>query len=569
MRFQTFPINEQIGLEASLDYLETLLAHDSTGFAFLDRDLRFIRVSDQMCAIQDRPADAFLGRSAMDVIHVDQWPRRKAILDKALAGEATLDARLAPISEPMMDTRRHVLASYYPVTSSESVIGVAVTIRDITDQILAETKIKQQALAFENTSDALLITDLAGRILHVNEAFIHLIGYSREESVGLTTDLLHHPVGSDVLVADILAGLERDGRWSGNVPLIHKDGSVRHSETTIAALLDEDGVLIGAINACRDVTSRIRNSEILRETQARKDAILDAALDAIITIDQQELVVEWNPAAEQTFGWSRNEALGQPLSSLIIPERLRGAHERGIEKYLKTGEGPALFQRIEVPALRRDGTEFAAELTALPINLEGRSLFTAFVRDISDRKQAEAALEAAVARQKTLLRDVLVSVTEGKLHLLDNETQLPAPLTPVGETIVLTADDGLRELRAISLEAARAAGRVSERQYDLMTAASEAGMNAVVHAGGGSAGIGVGADGAIQIRVMDHGTGIALEDLPQATLSRGFSTKATLGHGLKMMLETIDRLYLLTGPGGTTVVLEQYAERPIPRWLTL
>ena len=71
----------------------------------------------------------------------------------------------------------------------------------------------------------------------------------------------------------------------------------------------------------------------------------------------------------------------------------------------------------------------------------------------------------------------------------------------------------------------------------------------------------------VQVRVEDHGTGISMENLPRAALSRGFSTKATLGHGLKMMLQTADRVYLLTGPGGTTVVLEQERERPVPNWL--
>ena len=75
-------------------------------------------------------------------------------------------------------------------------------------------------------------------------------------------------------------------------------------------------------------------------------------------------------------------------------------------------------------------------------------------------------------------------------------------------------------------------------------------MNAVVHAGGGTGRVSVGADGTVQVRVEDHGAGIAMENLPRATLARGFSTKATLGHGLKMMLETVDRLYLLTARQG-------------------
>jgi anti-sigma regulatory factor (Ser/Thr protein kinase) len=106
------------------------------------------------------------------------------------------------------------------------------------------------------------------------------------------------------------------------------------------------------------------------------------------------------------------------------------------------------------------------------------------------------------------------------------------------------------------------------RTFDTLTAASEAGMNAIVHAGSGVATVYTDSVGHMQIRIEDRGAGISFDDLPKATLSRGFSTKASLGHGLKMILETIDRLYLLTGPDGTTVVLEQDRAAPEPIWLS-
>ena len=187
--------------------------------------------------------------------------------------------------------------------------------------------------------------------------------------------------------------------------------------------------------------------------------------------------------------------------------------------------------------------------------------------DVTERRAMEAAREALLAQQGVFLRDVLSSVTEGKLLLSTSPAHLPPPLPPVGEVVALTRDGGLRALRLLAQKAAQDAGHSEERQFDLITAVSEAGMNAILHGGGGSGQVSVGADGTVQVRVEDHGGGIAMENLPRATLSRGFSTKATLGHGLKMMLETADRLYLLTGAGGTTVVLEQDRDRPLPAWL--
>ena len=145
----------------------------------------------------------------------------------------------------------------------------------------------------------------------------------------------------------------------------------------------------------RSLAERAQGERALRESQAVNTALLESSLDCIITIDEQERVMEWNPAAEKTFGYPRSLALGCCLSDLIIPEGLREAHRRGIAHFLTTGEGPVLNQRIEVPAIRADGAEFVAELTALPIRLDDRFLFTAYIRDITERKQSEEALRRA------------------------------------------------------------------------------------------------------------------------------------------------------------------------------
>jgi anti-sigma regulatory factor (Ser/Thr protein kinase) len=117
------------------------------------------------------------------------------------------------------------------------------------------------------------------------------------------------------------------------------------------------------------------------------------------------------------------------------------------------------------------------------------------------------------------------------------------------------------------LEACRAAGFDEGRAHDLMTAASESAMNALVHAGGGTVTVGTAKAGTVQVRVEDGGGGIALDSLHRATLEKGFTTAGSMGYGFFMMLQTCDRIHLLTGPGGTTVVLEQDAvadETPYP-----
>ena len=116
---------------------------------------------------------------------------------------------------------------------------------------------------------------------------------------------------------------------------------------------------------------------------------IDTALDAVITTDANGVIRGWNAQAELMFGWPRAEALGQALDETIIPESYRDAHRRGLAHYLETGEGPVLNERIEIAALRRDGTEFPIELAIVPMQSQDGVSFSAFVRDITERKQAE------------------------------------------------------------------------------------------------------------------------------------------------------------------------------------
>jgi len=117
--------------------------------------------------------------------------------------------------------------------------------------------------------------------------------------------------------------------------------------------------------------------------------IIDTALDAVITMDVQGTISSWNKQAEVVFGWSNSEAIGQHLSEMIIPERQRAAHERGLRHFLASGEGPILRRRIQVTAVRRSGAEFPVELEIVPMRLGSDWVFSAFIRDITDSKRAE------------------------------------------------------------------------------------------------------------------------------------------------------------------------------------
>ncbi len=158
----------------------------------------------------------------------------------------------------------------------------------------------------------------------------------------------------------------------------------------------------------RLVEERLGQEEMeLKRSEVHKAAIVDSALDCIVTIDHHGCFTEFNPAAERTFGYRRDEILGKPLVDVIIPPSLRENHRRGIARYLATGEAQVLGKRIEMTAVRADGSEFPVELAITRIPLEGLPSFTGYLRDITERNRAEQELrrsEAFLAEAQHLSR---------------------------------------------------------------------------------------------------------------------------------------------------------------------
>lgn len=130
-----------------------------------------------------------------------------------------------------------------------------------------------------------------------------------------------------------------------------------------------------------------------REDGKRMSAIVNTALDAVIQIDEKAIVLAWNPRAEEIFGWRAEQVLGRPLHELIIPERFRGAHLQGIRHFLRTGESQRLNRRMEIMGLHRLGHEIPIELAISVNRFDDKTEFCAFIRDTSDRIQAEAKLK--------------------------------------------------------------------------------------------------------------------------------------------------------------------------------
>jgi PAS domain S-box-containing protein len=143
---------------------------------------------------------------------------------------------------------------------------------------------------------------------------------------------------------------------------------------------------------------RRRSEAAVRSNEARMRAMLEASLDCVVIMDADGTVLEFNPAAERTFGYAARDAVGREMAELIVPPSLRERHRRGLARYLSTEQARVLDRRVEITGMRADGSEFPVELTITRIDVDDGPMFTGSLRDITDRKRADAELRASRTR---------------------------------------------------------------------------------------------------------------------------------------------------------------------------
>jgi len=196
--------------------------------------------------------------------------------------------------------------------------------------------------------------------------------------------------------------------------------------------------------------------EALRESHARGRAMLGAALDCFISMDHEGRIIEFNPAAERTFGYMRSDVIGRELAELIIPAADRDYHRAGLSRYLETGEGPMLDRRMEVTAMRSDDSEFPAELAITVVDSDP-PIFTGYVRDISEEKASERALRDSRERLAFLAEaSALLSSSLNYRTVLERLANLVVPsLADWCAVDVLEEDGTLRRLAVAHADPAK------------------------------------------------------------------------------------------------------------------
>jgi PAS domain S-box-containing protein len=348
-------------------------------------------------------------------------------------------------------------------------------------------------------------------------------------------------------------------------------GGPRYVHTHVAPDIGPDGQTRGFVGVITDITGRRRAEEKLERREREYAALVEGSPDIISRFTRDLRLTYTSPAVQRFTGMPPEFFVGKTHAEMGMPPEMYRIADACLERIFATGRAESITFSIPDP----DGTLTHFEARGVPLFAADGTVESVMTisRDVTARRNAEeenAALlrdraETAL-RQRGLLREMLFSVSEGRFSLCDEPEALPPLLPAIGEPVTLTLET-LRVLRGRLAEAARGAGFSQERVHDVVTAAGEASMNAVAHAGGGTGSIHLAADGSVaQVRIADTGSGIAVHDLHK-TFRRGYSSAGTLGHGFYLMLQTADRVHLLTRPGGTTVVIEKERTAPEPLWL--
>jgi PAS domain S-box-containing protein len=347
---------------------------------------------------------------------------------------------------------------------------VLIVVRDISERRERELELArsedQYRTVFEGMIDGLVLLRADGVVVDANQAMLDLDGFSRAEVIGnLPPTYIGHP---DRIAAhrEYIRRVLNDEPVKSDFQFERKNGAFYSAEVRpiLITYNNEPHVLL----IIRDNSKQKAQNAALLQSEDRLRATVATALDSIIAMDDQGCIIDFNPAAEACFGYSRAEAIGRPLDEVIIPPHLRDAHRAGLNHYMGTGEGPFLGKRINVQGMRKDGSLMTMELAISVAHGGSGQIFIGYIRDITEQRvAAEQSLRLEAQLRQAQKMEAIGHLTGGIAHDFNNIlTSILGYVTLARERIDAESDEKLDRYLD---RAARAGGRARDLIAQMMT----------------------------------------------------------------------------------------------------
>ena len=266
--------------------------------------------------------------------------------------------------------------------------------------------------------------DREGRIITWNKGAERLKGWKAEEIIGQPYTVLHPPESRarNAPNRELTIAAET-GRFEEEAVRMRKDGSVFAANVSLFPLRDEHGEVTGFVKLTRDISDRSKAGRAILESRRRMEGIVQSAMDAIITIDESQRVVLFNPAAEKIFGYPADKVLGQPIT-MLVPERFRLGHDEHVRRFFDSGVVNRPLEagsEGDLKALRSSGEEFPVEASISQVTVDGEKVGTIVLRDITERRTSEEA-RALLAREVDHRAKNALAVAQALVTLTRAET---------------------------------------------------------------------------------------------------------------------------------------------------
>jgi PAS domain S-box-containing protein len=298
--------------------------------------------------------------------------------------------------------------------------------QELERQVKARTVELAAEMAAHEMTERLLrnIIDTSPDLIFVKGRDLRTIVCNKAFARGLDKipdEVLGHTDIENGWAPELVEGFERDDRRALSGDFVHNprdpaniNGEIRIFDTYKLPLQDVDGSIIGVLGISRDVTEQIEISKQLRESEARFRSITETAVDAIVTCNALGEVVSWSAGATRMFGHEAEDMLGKPVE-IIMPEHLRAAHRDGLSRFADTGRTHIMGKLAEFTAIHKSGKTFPIELMLSKWEIEGAPFFSAIIRNISERKKAEAAAARAEQRNAIVIRTSPIAIAVARV----------------------------------------------------------------------------------------------------------------------------------------------------------